>query len=189
LIDDSGNQLGEKITVSASGSGGGGGGSLYTYNIRNGLSSTKFNATTAESSIKIKFRCEEKDSEGLIQGTASTVIIEYSSDKNSWSVLETIEAQNGQDVEREYAIETLKTGVNYIRVSGTAGTAENASGRYRRRPRLLSPKTTQSGPLIQSCIFFPICTRFSFLSVSIFAFADFKSLFPIDADVFTLHPL
>ena len=129
LIDDDGNQLGEKITVSASGSGGGGGGgSLYTYNIRNALSSTKFNATTAESSIKIKFRCEEKDSEGLIQGTASTVVIEYSSDKTTWAILENIQAQNGQDIEREYAIETLKTGVNYIRVSGTAGTAENASG-------------------------------------------------------------
>lgn len=128
LVDDTGAQLGDAITVEAGG-GGGGTGSTYSYQIRNNLSSNQLTATTAQENLIIKFICEEKDSGILIPGVTSTVVIEHSIDQNNYNPVATIPADSG--VEQVYPIKltNLKPGYNYIRLTATAFTAENYEGK------------------------------------------------------------
>ena len=124
LVDSNSNKLGKEITVAATG--GGGGGNLYIYRISNTLTSTKFNATTAESDIILKFKCEEMDNTGYLSGVTSEVTVSYSTDKNKYVKLATLYAENNEEVPFLIKISDLKEGINYIRLDATAGKATDA---------------------------------------------------------------
>lgn len=125
LVDSNSNKLGKEITVAATG--GGGGGNLYIYRISNTLASTKFNATTAEDEIALKFKCEEMDNTGYLSGVTSEVTVSYSTDKNKYVKLATLYAENNKEVPFLIKVSDLKEGINYIRLDATAGKATDAS--------------------------------------------------------------